>query len=170
MTEPVRWLTEQEQLAWRSFIRLQDRLRGRLARRMQTESGVSTADFAVLVQLTDVPDGRRRVLDLARVLEWEKSRMSHHVARMEKRGLVARFECPEDGRGSVVVVTGAGRAMVEEAAPRHVEAVRDLFLDHVTPAELRVFAEVAERIVGRIDAEECAGAAGQECDGAAGPA
>jgi DNA-binding MarR family transcriptional regulator len=150
MADEARWLTPEEQHAWRSFIRLQDKLRGRLSRLLQTESNVSAADFGVLVNLTDSPDGRQRVLDLAGALEWEKSRMSHHIARMEKRGLVARDECAEDGRGAFVVITDAGRAAIEAAAPRHVEAVRDLFLDHVTPAELRMLARISERVVEKL--------------------
>lgn len=147
----MRWLTPEEQRAWRGFLRLHDRLRGSMARSLQAESNVSAADFAVLVELTDVPDGRRRILDLARALEWEKSRMSHHIARMVKRGLVERDECVEDGRGAFAVITPEGRAMIEVAAPRHVRSVRELFLDHVTPAELRMLAEVSERVVGKID-------------------
>lgn len=147
----MRWLTPEEQHAWRGFLRLHDRLRGRLSRSLQSESHISAADFGVLVELTDAPDGRQRFLDLARALEWEKSRMSHHVSRMVKRGLVVRDECPEDGRGAFVVITDEGRAMIEAAAPRHVEAVRALFLDHVTPAELRTLARISERVVGKLD-------------------
>ncbi|KUO05079.1 MarR family winged helix-turn-helix transcriptional regulator [Streptomyces caeruleatus] len=147
----VRWLTADEQRAWRGFVRLHERLGGRLGRMLQSESNVSPADFAVLVNLTDVPDGRQRYQDLARALEWEKSRMSHHIARMAGRGMVVREECPEDGRGAFVVITDVGRAAVEAAAPRHVEAVRELFMDHVTPAELRVLTEISERVIGKLD-------------------
>ncbi|MFG2941373.1 MarR family winged helix-turn-helix transcriptional regulator [Streptomyces sp. NPDC048282] len=153
MEQTVRWLTAEEQHVWRSFVRMHERLMGRLSRLLQTESNVSPADFAVLVELTDVPDGRRRFLDLARALEWEKSRMSHHIARMVKRGLVMRDECPEDGRGAFVVITDEGRAMIEAAAPRHVEAVRELFLDNVTPSELRLLARISERVVEKLDEE-----------------
>jgi DNA-binding MarR family transcriptional regulator len=151
MDDGVRWLTAEEQRAWRGFIRLHERLGGRLSRLLQSESNVSAADFAVLVNLTDVPDGRQRYQDLGRALEWEKSRMSHHIARMAGRGLVVREECPEDARGAFVVITDAGRSAVEAAAPRHVEAVRELFLDHVTPAELRMLADVSERVVAKLD-------------------
>ncbi|MEV7865599.1 MarR family winged helix-turn-helix transcriptional regulator [Streptomyces sp. NPDC088124] len=151
MEETVRWLTPEEQLAWRSFVRMHERLMGRLSRLLQTESNVSRADYAVLVELTDVPDGRRRFLDIARALEWEKSRMSHHIARMMKRGLVVREECAEDGRGAFVVITDEGRAMIEAAAPRHVEAVRELFLDNVTPSELRLLTRISERVVEKLD-------------------
>lgn len=145
------WLTPEEQRAWRGFVRLHERLGGRLGRVLQSESKVSPADVAVLVLLTGSPDGRRRHQDLARALEWEKSRTSHHIARMAARGMVVREECPEDGRGAFVVITDAGREAIEAAAPRHAEAVRDLFLDHVTPAELRVLAEISERVIRAMD-------------------
>lgn len=147
----MRWLTLEEQRAWRGFVRLHERLGGRLGRLLQSESNVSPADFAVLVHLTDTPEGRQRYQDLARALEWEKSRMSHHIARMAGRGMVVREDCLEDARGAFVVITDVGRAAVEAAAPRHVEAVRELFLDHVTPAELRVLAEISERVIGKLD-------------------
>ncbi|MFC8142121.1 MarR family winged helix-turn-helix transcriptional regulator [Streptomyces paradoxus] len=151
MGETARWLTPEEQRAWRGFVRLHERLGGRLGRLLQSEAKVSPADFAVLVHLTDSPEGRQRYQDLARALEWEKSRMSHHIARMAGRGMVVREECPEDGRGAFVVITDAGREAIEAAAPRHVEAVRELFLDHVTPAELRVLTEISERVIRRMD-------------------
>ncbi|MCX5373935.1 MarR family transcriptional regulator [Streptomyces sp. NBC_00015] len=151
MEETVRWLTSEEQHAWRSFVRLHEKLGGRLSRLLQSESNVSAADFGVLVTLTDVPEGRQRFQDLARELEWEKSRMSHHIARMVKRGLVVREECPEDGRGAFVVITQEGRAAIEAAAPLHVDAVRALFLDHVTPSELRTLGQISERVVAKLD-------------------
>ncbi|MFF2852363.1 MarR family winged helix-turn-helix transcriptional regulator [Streptomyces sp. NPDC058001] len=141
----------EEQHAWRSFVRMHERLMGRLSHLLQTESNVSPADFAVLAELMDVPDGRRRFLDIARALEWEKSRTSHHIARMLKRGLVVRDECLEDGRGTFVVITDQGRAVIEVAAPRHMEAVRKLFLDNVTPSELRLLARISERVVEKLD-------------------
>ena len=147
----MRWLTPEEQRAWRGFVRLHERLGGRLGRLLQSESNVSPADFTVLVHLTDTPEGRQRYQDLARALEWEKSRMSHHIARMAGRGMVVREDCLEDARGAFVVITDVGRAAVEAAAPRHVEAVRELFMDHVTPAELRVLAEISERVIGKLD-------------------
>jgi DNA-binding MarR family transcriptional regulator len=151
MGETVRWLTPEEHRAWRGFVRLHERLGGRLGRLLQSESHVSPADFAVLVHLTDTPEGRQRYQELARALEWEKSRMSHHIARMAGRGMVVREECLEDARGAFVVITDVGRAAVEAAAPRHVEAVRELFMDHVTPAELRVLAEISERVIRKLD-------------------
>lgn len=150
----MRWLTPEEQHAWRSFVRMHERLGGRLSRLLQAESKLSAPDYAVLVHLTDAPDGRQRFLDLARAVEWEKSRMSHHIARMAKRGLVAREECSEDGRGAFVAITPEGRAAIEAAAPLHVEAVRSLFLDHVTPAELRTLARISDRVVEHLDEDQ----------------
>src|SRR5262245_29855360 len=112
MSETPRWLTPTEQRAWRSFIEMHLKLNGRLSRRLQAESGLSAADYAVLVALTDAPDGRLRFLELANAVEWEKSRMSHHVTRMAKRGLVARDDCAEDGRGAFMVITPAGREAI----------------------------------------------------------
>ncbi|MEV1082679.1 MarR family transcriptional regulator [Streptomyces sp. NPDC050211] len=132
---------------------MHERLMGRLSRLLQTECNVSPADIAVLVELTDVPEGRRRFLDVARALEWEKSRMSHHIARMVKRGLVVRDRSPEDARGTFVVITDEGRAVIEAAVARHAEAVGELFLDHVTPSELRLLARISERVVEKLDEE-----------------
>lgn len=150
MDEEPRWLTAAEQDAWRSFVQLHGKLVGRLSRELQAESGLSDADYGVLVSLTDVPDGRLRFLDLANAVEWEKSRMSHHIARMVKRGLVVREECAEDGRGAFVVITPAGREAIAAAAPRHVEAVRRLFIDPLSPEELSTFAKLSRRLLDRM--------------------
>ncbi|MGP4047714.1 MarR family winged helix-turn-helix transcriptional regulator [Streptomyces sp. 2A115] len=154
MDEQSQWLTPVEQCAWRSVIRMYERLGGRLARGLQSESCLSVSDYAVLVHLSEAPDGRRHV-DLARSLEWEKSRMSHHISRMVKRGLVARQECPEDGRGAFVVITPEGREVIAEAAPRHASEVRRLFIEPLTPEELLTFARVADRVVERLEKGQC---------------
>ncbi|MCX4767224.1 MarR family transcriptional regulator [Streptomyces sp. NBC_01275] len=155
MTETPHWLSEPEQHAWRSFVRMQDKLVGRLGREVQAESGLSTADYGVLVHLTEVPEGRLRVLELARAVEWEKSRMSHHINRMAKRGLVVREDCPTDARVAFVVVTPAGREALATAAPRHVEAVRRLFVDPLSPAELAMLAQICDRILDGLE-KDCA--------------
>lgn len=147
MTETSGWLTTTEQHAWRSFIRMQDKLTGRLARELQAESGLSSADYGVLVHLTEVPEGRLRVLELAKAVEWEKSRMSHHINRMAKRGLVVREECPEDGRVAFIAITPAGREAIAAAAPRHVEAVRRLFINSLSAEELDTLAQIANRVL-----------------------
>src|SRR3954451_19051976 len=100
-------------------------LTARLHRQLLADSGLSLADFDVLVQLTDRREPRARVLELADALQWEKSRLSHHLARMQRRGLLTREECPDDARGTLVVLTEEGRQAIERAAPRHVGTVRD---------------------------------------------
>lgn len=155
MDERSQWLTPAEQRAWRGVIRMYERLGGRLARGLQSESRLSGSDYAVLVKLVEAPDGRMRHAELTKGLEWEKSRMSHQISRMVKRGLVVRRECPEDGRGAFVVITPEGREVIAEAAPRRVEAVRRLSVDPLTPEELRTFARVADRVVERLQQERC---------------
>ncbi|MEY9876730.1 DNA-binding MarR family transcriptional regulator [Streptacidiphilus sp. MAP12-33] len=143
-----RWLNPEEQHLWRTFLRMRQELDAQLARQIQAESDISLADFSVLVVLTDVPEGRVRVLELARGLQWEKSRLSHHLARMVKRGLIDRAECSEDGRGSFVLITDAGRRSIEAAAPRHVELVRTLFFDPLTSEQVTQLTAISERILG----------------------
>jgi DNA-binding MarR family transcriptional regulator len=151
MTSDAPWLSAHEQRVWRGWLRLNAELSATLQREMQDDAGLSMPDFGVLVHLTDSPDGRVRVTDLARLLLWERSRVSHHVTRMERRGLVTREECAEDGRGAFVAVTPAGRAAIEHAAPGHVRAVRRLVFDTLTPAEVDDLATVIDKVLTRLD-------------------
>ena len=146
-----RWLTEREQLAWRAMLAMWTRLNAQLAREMAADSDLSMADFSVLVALTDTCAGRTRAFSLADALQWEKSRLSHQLARMEKRGLIERTECAEDGRGQIVGVTAAGRAAIEAAAPAHVAAVRRLFLDALSDEQVEALTEIARAALARID-------------------
>ncbi|MFD3482603.1 MarR family winged helix-turn-helix transcriptional regulator [Streptomyces sp. NPDC058665] len=160
MTEEPSRLTPAEQHAWHNFVRLQSRLIGRLFRDLQTEFNLSAADYAVLLNLTEVPEGRLRFLDLARAVEWEKSRMSHHIARMTKRGLVTREPCPEDGRGAFVVATPAGREAIVAAAPLHAGAVRRLFITPFTAQELNTFSELSKRLLEQLEKDSLQGGRG----------
>ena len=130
----ARWLDAREQQAWRAYLDMHALLMARLNREMQVESGISISDFSVLVPLSEHPDGRTRILELARALGWEKSRLSHQLTRMQQRGLIERSNCSEDRRGAFVVLTPTGRATVEEAAPRHVESVRRYLFDELSAA------------------------------------
>jgi DNA-binding MarR family transcriptional regulator len=153
MTEP-RWLDPSEQRAWRGYLRMQGQLSARLNRPLQQDSELSLADFDVLVALTDLPEERMRVLELARVLQWEKSRVSHHVGRMEKRGLVVREECRDDGRGAFVVLTPAGRRAIESAAPPHVDTVRRLVFDSLSPEQVDALAAIAAKVLTNLESDE----------------
>jgi DNA-binding MarR family transcriptional regulator len=151
MNATPRWLTPEQRTAWESFIHMQEKLIGRLARRIQADSGMSASDYIVLVKLTETDDGRQRFMDLVKLAEWEKSRMSHQVRRMTKRGLVTREDCPDDGRGAFIVATAAGHQAIERAAPMHVEHVRQLFIDALTPEELDTLARISNRILTHME-------------------
>lgn len=153
MLDDSPWLSTDEQHLWRRWLRLNAVLPGVLHRELQADAGVSLSDFEVLVKLTDIPDGRVRVSDLARELTWERSRLSHHVTRMERRGLVHRSGCEDDGRGAWVVLTAAGRSAIERAAPGHAATVRRLVFDGLTPGELAIMTEVISRVLSRVLAE-----------------
>ncbi|GHH38772.1 MarR family winged helix-turn-helix transcriptional regulator [Lentzea cavernae] len=146
-----RWLEPEEKAAWDSFIRMQETLIGRLSRHIQTDSGLSASDYLVLVSLTERGGGRMRFQDLANLVEWEKSRMSHQVTRMTKRGLVAKEECPDDGRGAFIVATPDGCRAIEDAAPLHVEHVRRLFIDALTPNQLTNLARISRRVLTHME-------------------
>ena len=148
----VAWLDEGEERAWRALQLMQMRLEGELARQLATDAGMSLQDYVVLVALTDRPDGRMRLFELAHVLGWEKSRVSHHIARMAGRGLVAKEPCDEDRRGAYVVVTRRGRSEIEAAAPGHVAAVRRLFVDVLSPEQLDTVGSAAEAVLAVLDA------------------
>jgi DNA-binding MarR family transcriptional regulator len=149
--EDIRWLNKAEERAWRSLQFMQMRLEGELARQLAADTGLSYSDYVVLVALTDRPDGQMRLFELAGVLGWEKSRLSHHVARMEARGLVKKEKCDADRRGAFVVVTKRGRKEIEVAAPGHVAAVRRLFVDRLTPAQLAAIGEAADAVLAAVE-------------------
>jgi DNA-binding MarR family transcriptional regulator len=156
MTE-VRWLDEHEQRAWRALQFMQLRLTGRLAADVAATSELSYPDYLVLVALGDQPQGRARLFELAEVLGWERSRLSHQVARMTGRGLVKKERCDGDRRGAFVVVSAPGRKAIESAAPHHVALVRRLFIDQVTPDELDAITSAAEKVLAVLDAEAADG-------------
>lgn len=150
MVDGVPWLSADEQRLWRRWLRLNSELPGALHRELHADGGLSLSDFEVLVKLTETPGARVRVTDLARELAWERSRLSHHVTRMERRGLVRRSECHDDGRGAWVVLTEAGRSAIERAAPGHAKTVRRLIFDGLTSEELAVMTQVIDRVLHRV--------------------
>ena len=151
MSSDFRWLTAEEQRVWRRWMTLNAQLSATLQRELQDDAGLSTQDYEVLVHLTDNPEGRMRVTDLARLMQWERSRVSHHVTRMERRRLVQRVECAEDGRGAFVVITPQGRAAIEQAAPGHVNTVRRLVFDALSPEEVDSFGAIIEKALAQLD-------------------
>lgn len=153
MAQP-RWLDERESHLWRSWLRLNQELVGRLEDLVNRESGLSGADYAVLVPLSESADGLMRARDLRREILWDRSRLSHQLGRMEKRGLVVREECEEDARGAMIRLTAAGRAAIEGAAPGHVDATRRYFFDLLSDDEIDALTAVFDRVLAGLDAEE----------------
>ena len=146
----TRWLDEREQAAWRGLLRMNAELTGHLNRSLQRDSGLSDADYGVLVQLSEAPDRRLRIFELGAYLNWEKSRLSHHLRRMEGRGLVTREGCETDRRGAFVVLTERGRVAIEDAAPKHVAVVRQAFIDALTPAQLEQLRQISEEVLANL--------------------
>jgi len=146
----TRWLDERESRLWRSWLRVNQELTEELGGQLSRDSGLSSADYAVLVPLSESPEGVLRARDLGRAILWGRDRLSHHVRRMEKRGLVVREECLDDARGSMIRLTPAGRAAIDKAAPRHVEATRRYFIDLLTDEEIDLLTTVCDRILANL--------------------
>ena len=150
----VPWLSEREQRAWRGFHDLRTQLLSQLGRQLQRDSGISEADFEVLVTVSEAPGQRLRAVDLGRRLGWEKSRLSKQVTRMEGRGLVIREECRPVGRGADVVLTAEGRRVIDAAAPLQAVEIRRLFIDLLTPEQLDSLAEISRVVLANLDRED----------------
>ncbi|GAA1927808.1 MarR family transcriptional regulator [Streptomyces durmitorensis] len=150
MNQDPRWLTDREQRAWQAYRRMTLLLNAQLARDLAKDSGLSEPDYDVLSNLGASPGHRRRITELADRMLWSRSRMSHHLARMQQRGLVVREECETDGRGALVALTDKGVRTIEAAAVPHVESVRRHFVDLLTPEQIEAFAGIGETVVERL--------------------
>ncbi|OBI91008.1 MarR family winged helix-turn-helix transcriptional regulator [Mycobacterium asiaticum] len=148
-----RWHLDRDELAaWRSFVDMHHLLHGHLGRCLQRDFGLSDSDFEILVNLSEAPGGRMRAYELGRATMWEKSRLSHHLSRMEKRGLISREVDPEaDPRYPQIVLTEAGRAAIESAAPVNAARVRELFVDVLGPERLAVFRQASEDVMAAVE-------------------
>jgi DNA-binding MarR family transcriptional regulator len=149
MAKP-RWLTKRQAHAWRAYLKLNQELYRRLADELERDGGLSAADYTVLVPLSETPGGTLRARDLCTEIGWDRSRLSHHVSRMETRGLVAREDCADDARGSMVRLTPVGRAAIEAAAPGHAEATRRYFFDLLSTEELDTLSTVFDRLLANL--------------------
>jgi len=147
------WLDPREDSAWRSFVHAHHQLLLRLRRHLLQDSGLSEADYEILAVLSEHPTERMPAQELCALLQWEKSRLSHQVRGMEKRGLVVREPNPADARSAMICLLPAGRRAIEDAAPQHVHNVRRHFIDLFTPAELDTLAALDERVLRHL-AEE----------------
>lgn len=153
MTEP-RWLDAREAHLWQSYRDAYRELTGALETRLLSNCGLSGADYALLHPLSTSKCGVLRTRDLGRSIGWERSRLSHQVSRMERRGLVVREECEADARGSMVRLTELGRKAIEAAAPDHVDAVRTYLLDKLSREEQDTLAGFLDRILTDLPARD----------------
>jgi len=147
------WLNPAEDRAWRAFMHVHHQLTLRLRKHLLQDSGVTEADYEILAVLSGHPTGHMPAQELAGLLEWEKSRLSHQVRRMQEQGLIVREPNPADGRSAMICLLPAGRRAIEDAAPQHVRNVRRHFIDLFTPAELDTLATLNERVLRHLDEE-----------------
>ena len=146
----MRWLNEAEMAAWRSYIVATLRLRQRLHRELADRHDVSLTDYEVLVCLEFQPGQRMRMSELAVLMGSTKSRLSHQVGRLEDAGVVRRVRDPEDKRGVITELTEEGKALLEKAAPTHVEGVREHLIDLLSPEEQATIAAAFDRVLGHL--------------------
>ena len=139
------WLTPTEMAAWRRYIVASRRLIEALDTDLD-QHDLSMADYEILAQLSDAPDRRMRMAELAEIAMLSRSRLSHRMKVMEKAGWVKREACPIDKRGYFAVMTAKGWKAIVAAAPDHVDSVRGRFLDHLTKEDQKVLAEIFERV------------------------
>ena len=145
MTEH-RWLDDEEQHAWRAFLRAATAVDDALDRQLQRDAGMPHAYYQVLAMLSEAPDCTLRMSELAGLTTSSASRLSHAVSRLEERGWVRRERHPTDRRGSLAVLTDDGWAAVQAAAPGHVAAVRAAVFDRLEPDQVSQLREISEAL------------------------
>jgi DNA-binding MarR family transcriptional regulator len=137
---------------WRTMRAMNEQLGRELDRQLQRDAGISQADYGILVTLFEAPERQMRTGELGEVLAWEKSRVSHQVARMEARGLVERVVCESDGRGTWVTLATDGKRALLGAMREHASAIRDLFLDELEPDEKQIMLRATARVLDKLNA------------------
>lgn len=146
-------MTDRERRAWYGFLTMQEDLRRHLNRELAQNSGLSLSDYAVLSALQQSAQGVLRVYELRALLRWEKTRLTHQVTRMIKRGLLERVRCEDSARGMCVALTAEGRDAIEAALPDYLTHVRRVLFDVVTPRQLDVLAAVSEQVLDALEAD-----------------
>ncbi|WP_431922219.1 MarR family winged helix-turn-helix transcriptional regulator [Micromonospora wenchangensis] len=150
MVVMTRWLDPDEQQTWRAFLTASRALSDTLDRELQRDAGMPHAYYEILVRLSEVPERRLRMSELADLTGSSRSRLSHAVARLETAGWVRREDCPTDRRGQVAVLTDAGFAVLAAAAPGHVEGVRRHLFDALSPAQVDQLRRISETLVAHL--------------------
>jgi DNA-binding MarR family transcriptional regulator len=142
----TRWLDDEEQRAWRSFLRAATAIDEALDRQLQRDAGMPHAYYQVLAMLSEAPDRTLRMSQLAELTTSSASRLSHAVARLEEKGWVRRDKHPTDRRGSLAVLTDDGWEALRAAAPGHVTAVRQVLFDLLAPGQVAQLRAITDRL------------------------
>ena len=148
-------VTETEWTAWRTFTSMRRQLDVALERQLQRDGDISAAEYSVLITLFEAEGKQLRARDIGMVLAWEKSRVSHQISRMEKRGLVGRRECDTDARGTWITLAADGKRAGLSAMREHAATIRSYFFDVVTADELEALRSASERVLGVITPVNC---------------
>jgi DNA-binding MarR family transcriptional regulator len=153
MNQDTRWLSTEQEDAWRPLMAAIMLLPGALDAQLQRDAGLTHAGYGVLSALSEAPERAIRLSRLAHMASLSMSRLSHLVDRLEAAGWVERKPVPGDGRSTMAVLTDAGWDKVVATAPGHVDTVRTLVFDDLTPAQTRQLKKIFERIAPKIDPE-----------------
>lgn len=147
------WLNEQQQADWRAWLAASMLLRDQLNRDLTEQHGLTSADYEILVALSEHPERRLRMSELAASTLVSRSRLSHQIDRMEKAGLVVRQECTDDRRGFFAVLTDHGYDAIVTAAPDHVESVRAYLVDRLGPEDFHRLGDICRTIIAGFQEE-----------------
>ncbi len=145
--EGSRWLTEDEQRTWRSYLEATRLLWEHLEAQLQRDAGMPVSYYQVLVHLSEAPGQTLRMSELAKTTGSSRSRLSHAMARLEAAGWAERRSCATDGRGEDAVLTPDGLATLKGAAPGHVTAVRESLFDALSPRQARELGRVCQQVI-----------------------
>ncbi|MDY3127909.1 MAG: MarR family transcriptional regulator [Corynebacterium sp.] len=136
MNYAPRWLNDEEQGFWRQYLAAANKIDRVIDDSLHSNGALSAPEYAVMVALSEAEGRQLRLRELCTELNWDRSRTSHQITRMEKRGFVAKEKSEGDARGVMVSLTDEGMRRLEEAVPEHVETVRRLIFDHLDPQDV----------------------------------
>ncbi|MFD4423008.1 MarR family winged helix-turn-helix transcriptional regulator [Agromyces sp. NPDC058484] len=154
MTNDTQQLTTEESAAWVRLVALTELLPVALDAQLQRDDGITHFEYVALLSLADAPDGTMRMTALAAHTNATLPRLSHVARRLEERGLIERFPCPEDRRATNATITGAGLRLLVDAGPGHIDTVRETVIDALTPQQLEQLYAIAGAVLARLDPDE----------------
>ncbi|GAA2176532.1 hypothetical protein GCM10009846_30700 [Agrococcus versicolor] len=150
--------TVDELAVWRDYVETSEAVRRTLAAGLQSSSGISPGDYSVMLALSEAPDRELRSSALADLCGWERSRLSHHLRRMEERDLVARRQAGDDARSAIVALTDVGARIFRSSSAAHLRLVREVFVDALTPEQLEAVRTTTAALHRHLDARAAAAA------------